>query len=388
MRIWVALLGAVFFFTPVIALLVGARAGRIENRRLAPPPSLSDGWAFFPHLARWAEDRLPLRGEAVRANTAISTHVFGEAPAYGKPGQAPEVMLGKDGWLFLTADFANACHPTRSLAATEAGVARLQRMVESTGRKFLLFVAPDKTTVEHDLLPGSAPEKACAERAKAAFARSVAADPPAGWVDLYGEVKDLRAKAGAPVYRKKDSHWGLRAAGLLARDVVQRIDPELLLTSRLERTSPVTDEGDLTVLLGAAADNTYPGWRWARAGVTRTKPRQGAIFGVWRRGAVSTDAPLHRQPVLFVGDSFLRTARPMLEPFFADWSQVDIGIGAAHPDVLAHEMLRSPVVVVVSAERNFATGRVSLFSPKTLDALQNALDHQRYLSRLSSQAAK
>ncbi len=373
---WVAALGLLFFFTPVLALVAGARAAPIENRRLAPAPDIRDGWRFFSELTRWATDRLPLRAQAVRANTTLSTRLFGEAPSYGNG--PPEVVLGRGGFLFLAADWANACHPQTPYPQMSAAVARLRSIVALAGGRMSFYVPPDKTAVETPLLPSGAVDEGCGRAGQQRFWHQVATDPPQTYVDLYGPLAALRARTGRPVYQPRDSHWTPRGGALWVRDVVRRLDPSLLDSAPLVRTGPVTVRGDLSKLLGTDGRNTYEGWEFRRAGVTPLHPRMGEVWGVFDLGATTTSAPLFGRHVLVLGDSFSQRTRPLFAPFFRDWTYADIATMAKRPDVLARLLVRSPVVVVESAERNFGTGRVALLRPKTLDALENSVRRELY----------
>src|ERR1700722_12363886 len=128
-----------FFFGPAIAFTFGDRAAPIENRPLAGVPSLDSGWQAIPGFNAWAIDHLPLRSQAVRADTDLSETVFGEPPSSGNHAasgigsaaagnaspnsagagasnpDAPRVIQGKDDWLYLADDFKNACDPKFSL---------------------------------------------------------------------------------------------------------------------------------------------------------------------------------------------------------------------------------------------------------------------------------
>src|ERR1700761_8335296 len=110
----------VFFFGPAIAFTLGDRAAPIENRPLAGMPSLDSGWQVIPGFNAWAIDHLPLRSQAVRADTNLSEAVFGEPP----PSAAARVIQGKDDWLYLADDFSFACDPRLSLPAVIDGLKR------------------------------------------------------------------------------------------------------------------------------------------------------------------------------------------------------------------------------------------------------------------------
>jgi len=81
-----AALAVVFFATPLALIVAGVGARAFENRRLAPTPKLADGWDFFDDATRFLIDRLPLRYQAVHANTWIDRQIFAMTPRYGQNG--------------------------------------------------------------------------------------------------------------------------------------------------------------------------------------------------------------------------------------------------------------------------------------------------------------
>lgn len=156
MRLLSAFLAVGFFATPIALRAVGIRARAFENRRFAAAPNLDEGWGFFDETTRFLVDRMPLRYQAVHANTWIDLNVFDTTPHYGEnglsgvqndlalpftgrpdqnsaglssvnpatkasagsaPAQPPppptatQVVLGRDGWLFLQGVFDRACAP-------------------------------------------------------------------------------------------------------------------------------------------------------------------------------------------------------------------------------------------------------------------------------------
>ena len=182
-----AVVAIVFFFGPGVAYLGGARAKEIENRRLTSFPSISQGWSALPQLGRWAIDHLPGRQQAVDANDAVTRHVFGEYPNYGTTGtgpvQYPYVLSGKDGWLYFGDDIANKCNPLLGIGQTMARMQRLANVVTKSGRRFLLVVAPDKSTSYPQALPANYPGKACSTAWSQKFWTTLRATPGLNLVD-------------------------------------------------------------------------------------------------------------------------------------------------------------------------------------------------------------
>ena len=84
MRRVFAVLALLFFCLPVGLRAVGITVRPFENRELAGAPKLSDGWNAFDQGTRFFVDRLPLREQAVRANTWISLHVWDTLPDYAR----------------------------------------------------------------------------------------------------------------------------------------------------------------------------------------------------------------------------------------------------------------------------------------------------------------
>src|SRR5207248_2135985 len=73
----------------------------------------------------------------------------------------PKVVEGSDGWMYLGYDMLGACLPEMPLNEVIDGLRRLRSVVESSGRKFVLVVAPDKTTMVPEHLPPNQIGDAC-----------------------------------------------------------------------------------------------------------------------------------------------------------------------------------------------------------------------------------
>jgi hypothetical protein len=160
---------------------------------------------------------------------------------------------------------------------------------------------------------------------------------------------------------------------------MDRLDPELLRTTRVVDAGDVTQIGDMTKLSGAPQPNTFRSFEMRREGV-RVKPFGRSVgkgkLGVAGTTATTTGAPLYEPPTLFIADSFSGTAAPQFEPFFADRTVVSINSAARQPAELAELLLTHKTVVFESVERAIATGRLPLLTDPALDALEAEVDRQ------------
>src|SRR5687767_10312119 len=165
-----AAIAVVFFATPLALLIVGVRADEFENRRLASAPGLDNGWDFFDETTAWLTDHMPLREQAVRANTRISLDIFDTTPLYGTvahettgipagepsatgepageapsppPATASQVLRGEDGWFYLQGEVDRACAPFLPFADALARWRELVEVVRASGRRAVLMIAPD-----------------------------------------------------------------------------------------------------------------------------------------------------------------------------------------------------------------------------------------------------
>ena len=92
-------LALLFFLGPLGLRAVGVTARPFENRPMAPPPSLHAGWDVFDQTTRFFTDRMPLREQAVRAQTWAARNVLVVPPAWRRDllaDQANSAALPQD----------------------------------------------------------------------------------------------------------------------------------------------------------------------------------------------------------------------------------------------------------------------------------------------------
>lgn len=357
-RVAFAVIALGFFVTPVALRAVGVTAEAFENRPFATAPKLSQGWDAFQQTTAFLIDRMPLRAQAVRANTRIWTDVFGTAPRYGQdplgadqalpfagnaeegaaPGQptaaqnAQQVLPGEDGWLYLQNEQDVACNPPLDPSKALERWSALVRTVRSSGRHAVLIVPADKATIYPEYLPGDFEVKDCAARGKREM-WSVLDGAPAssGVIGLREALLAEKRRRTGEIYMSKDSHWNTIGALVGVRQVLTSIGRDVRVrASELVRLPPTKYTGDLTNLIGNPEETTTP------------------TLGVKR----APDAPRVPGRTVFVGDSFGQTPFAQLQPYFeqlrwAPW------VGTP-PAKLIREIQLADTVIFETVEREFA----------------------------------
>lgn len=330
LRTLFAIVAVAFFATPVALRAVGITARPFENRRLAEAPSLSQGWDAFDQATRFLTDRMPLREEAVRADSYISRRIFDTTPRYaargaaaradralpfagaqqgdgaagagGAAGQATRVDEGKDGWLYLADEFTAACSPTVPIERALGAWRRLVSIVRASGRRAVVLVAPDKGSVYPEHVSLGPRTSACARRGKERLWTLLERAPRSdGVIALRRALLSRKRRSRGLLYSRTDSHWNQRGATTLVEAALRYVGGgvEVARGEIVERGN-VTFTGDLTTLLGDPQ--------------TETGPRRDV-----RR---STAAPRVPGRTAYVLDSFGDIVNPQLIPYLEQFRRV------------------------------------------------------------------
>jgi hypothetical protein len=379
----------VFLALPLLALGAGMRPTEFENRRLAPFPSITDGWGFFTGLPAWASDHLPFRGEAVHAADAVSRGVFGEPLPPNDHRQAtgpipdqrasepelpamPQVIEGRDGWLYLGDDVVSRCRPKQDLDATIAALRELRRGVEASGRQFVLLIAPDKTTVVPEHLPGEFYGRDCALSRTDQFWRRIGHD--AGAVDLRAELLQWGERNGAPVYPRLDGHWSDEGALVMTRNLAEAVRPGVTRTWGVERTGPWTAPADLPPLMGRTGQIKGDFYALKPDGATNTVREVPFDFASPLPLAAPAVPGTVDRGVGMLGDSFSIRAVRYLNAAFQDLTLLHYGKVTQDGGRQAGEMLAEHEVVAVEiVERTLQSGNSVLLEPAVVEGITRAL---------------
>lgn len=411
-----ALIAAVvFFLTPLLAFAAGVRPAKFENRELTEPPSISDGWGLVTGLPGWAADQLPFRDAAVRSSDWISRSVFGEpaplgspppgvlddspagtpggaapgtvgAPAGAQPGVGPipvaplpdgppaagypTVIEGESGWLYFGYDVEGKCAPERPLGEVISGLRRLRAAVEASGRRFVLVVAPDKSTAVPGNLPESYPGQGCARAQSERFWSRISTDAEA--IDLRPPLRAL-ARSGVPIYNKLDTHWTDAGSLTMVRAVADAIEPGVTRSWRTEPGRIRTSEADLPRLLGRTGTNRVRMYSLAPDGKRDRTPGYADRMLEPVRFESATGRGVVRTPVAMLTDSFSLPASRYLAAAFGDLTAVFYATAESDLQQVTEVVAGSEVVVLEVVERNLASGMPSLLDDDSIDRIAEEL---------------
>ncbi|WP_317492837.1 alginate O-acetyltransferase AlgX-related protein [Haloechinothrix sp. LS1_15] len=391
-RQWLALVCAVVFFvTPLLAQVLGARAAEIENRPLEPFPSPTEGWGFFTGLTPWAVDHLPLREEAITLADAVSRGVFREPPALGEgpggtdplpedqpdgqagePPSVPQVVEGTDGWLYLGEEIENRCEVPNDLADTFASLHRLKEGVEASGREFVLVVAPDKATMVPEHLPARHADRDCVTEVSAKFWEHVRVSEYI--VDLRGDLVAWGERRGAPVYPPLDTHWTDEGGIAMTTALAEAVHPGISYGWEVDPAAEWSVPADLPPLMGQSGEVRGRYYALRPDGERdRTRAVDSRFHTPLELHSPTAPGTVDR-PVGLLADSFTIRALRYLAASFSELTVLHLrSFHEDHGRAAAAMLVDKEVVAVQIVERNLIPERSMLTDSDVVDTVTREL---------------
>jgi hypothetical protein len=270
-------------------------------------------------------------------------------------------------------------------------------MLSASGRRLVLTVPPDKSTVDTQFLPNSFELKQCSQTAKAQRWKAIGSMGVPGYVDVRSAIEKQEQQKGKPAYLPYDTHWNQDSAVTFVESVVGKLDPSLLQHTDVQGGQTFTEQGDLAVLNQDPKYFPYQAVYIVRDGVTPVQTNEelskvpGAYTITHVHSTTKGPATLFQPRTTWIGDSFTQRALTppgKITPFFADLVRVpeltkavlaqgqDPGFYAKARDRMIKEIVESKVTVVELVERTFAgvNNEGSMWTPDFLNRLQTALN--------------
>lgn len=402
----------VFFLTPTLAWLFGARPVAIENRALASFPSLTSGWGLFTGLSQWATDHFVFKAGAVQAADGISEGIFGEpypfdagssgvqsgplpgsAPQSPQPGQpagpqvgggsstgssngdneytGESVVQGEHGWLYLGEDAIAKCQPVQPLSTTITRLQQLRQVIESSGRTFVFTVAPDKSTMEPQNLPGTYAYKSCADAAAPTFWQDITAQ--GGALDLRPSLRTVQRQVDHPIYYPLDTHWTDEGSLVMTKDIAERLQPGISRTWRTEAVGTDSKPADLPPLIGQSGTRSGDIYALAPSGLGDRSQELSGTMTTPQHLRSRPETGTFNQPVTVLGDSFTEGAARYLAAAFTNLTVLHYGATLSDQQAAINTLVNSRVVVIEAVERSVAAGNVQFLNPGFIQKLGTAL---------------
>ena len=371
-RALVVVVSVILFFGPAFAYLAGERGRPIENRSPTGFSELHVGWDGLSVLGAFISDRIPLRQRAVRVDSWIDRRLFHEDPAFGG-GSSPRVALGDGGFLFLTDDAELACNAPLQ---PEEIISRLDAYADAvleSGRRFVIAIAPNKSTLLDDLVPSTMLAKDCWNRYRNEFWGRFADAPPSGYVDILQPLIRERGSTRQDLFLRKDTHWDSSGSIVAVETVVNALAPDVWDSNAVKFRGMSTYAGDLTFILGAPEEDEAPNYvverTEVRAGVTEDFAPSNTVQ-IYRHYTNQSDgAPFVPGRTLLITDSFGVAPLNQIIPWFEDLTIVHVD--ARDPLSIVALIEKSDTVWLMFVERSASVYANFYFGEQApLDALR------------------
>lgn len=294
-----------------------------ENRALAEKPDLLSGelslekLEIFPaQFEQYYNDHVPFKNQFVRVKTKLDTELLG-ASSVGA------VTVGQEHWLYYTvseegedalADYQHTnLYPSEKLENLADEIRRVTAGMEENGKRFVLFVLPNKETIYGRYMPETIRVFREESRREQAVSYLQAQGLP-----VYDATETIREQADfCQLYYHCDSHWN-RAGAFLGSQAIARVltgdgwsldDVEVTYTD-------ISWLGDLARMLGRALDSSEDTECWVD-GYLPEITEEVEMANEDNSVTVYTSNSENSRTLLVIGDSFSQYLKCFLPKLYA-----------------------------------------------------------------------
>jgi hypothetical protein len=317
---------------PGTIMLAGLRPAAIENRPLvALPPVSAQGLLDASWPARvdaFLADNVYFRPWAVRLRGELVWRSGGSG--------TPEVVRGKDDWLFIRGEFEPKCLFTGQELGDKLRQAATSFGADGPELRFLLI--PDKHSIYPEQVRPDTPfAPSCEDTGRAALTAAIDSLHPIA-IDSTPTLRAARASGNTErLFYAGDTHWTPTGAMIAIRPLIESLDPGLWRDDDVVPSGTIRRVTDIAALMGIRRVEptlglaVRPGVKLRTQDVSVPVDVQNArtLFRVTADG----DRPTHPGRTLVVYDSFFGIYEPLIAPFFADTTWVHVGDMLHHPEL-------------------------------------------------------
>ena len=204
-----------------------------ENRTLAAKPhlmplTLASFWTYIQDYQKYFNDNFGFRNLLIRVNSVVNLEIFGVSPT-----PLPDIVVGKDGWLFYNVPndgssledyYGLAGFAPNQVSALQQNMKRLRREAESRNILLILVIAPSKHTIYEEYLPSRmAMMKGTSSRVDQLDSAWGKDDAHTSFVDTRRLMATAKNEMAYPLYYKTDTHWNNLGAFLAYSAVMKAV---------------------------------------------------------------------------------------------------------------------------------------------------------------------
>ena len=287
--------------------------GTKENRTLAEKPALrtEDGSlnrSFFSDAEAWFSDRFALRRQLVSGYGTLTKTLFATS-------SEPDVLVGKDGWLFYADTLPDLLGENR---LTEAELRHTVRTLElmrgyctAHGAELIFACAPNKGSIYPEYLPArilpDGTQNTRSALSEALFYTNV------NTCDLQKQLRSAAETADSPLYHRLDTHWNGDGAMIAYKSLMKAAGLSDFGFDGCPRTVAHDFTGDLQTMLlpDSAEKDDNPVYA-----VPQTYRTVGHYRGIDDM-TIRTECADGEGALLMFRDSFGRALIPLLSQRFA-----------------------------------------------------------------------
>ncbi len=208
---------------------------------------------FYSCVDRLFNERFLYRGTLRQVKALVDYYVFRSSPVQ-------EVHVGPNGWLNYYHELRDyrkdACDQTEAMRGVARQLHELEKVIETSGRRFVFVVAPNKSTIYPEYV-GLSRSPRCGKSPYDLLIEAFNEYPVRRFIRFDQLLRE--AKAHDRVYFKTDTHWNDIGARLVARAILQEFPPAPWSISLEQVTMrPDPHSGDLARMMGLGVTELAP----------------------------------------------------------------------------------------------------------------------------------
>jgi hypothetical protein len=285
-------------------------------------------------------------------------------------------LEGEDGYLFLKDAFDAACNGHGTPQSIAENVKRFADIVQRSGRRIVISVAPDKSSVLVDKLPEKNLQSDCHQKNQDQFWKSLGDAKIPGYVDLRTALKREVENNRRPLYFRQDSHWNQEGSLVGVKQVVERFQSNLWDESAVVFAGVTPYTGDLEAMRGGTKIDETSNFGVIRSQIKVVTPQEDENQTVGYRQVSQMSGPTGRLvegATLMMYDSFGMAAIQQVVPYFQKLKTVHFEDFNSDKWI---EMIKSADNVLFMCVERAMGYRLTydMGSSKFLDALDRALN--------------